>query len=51
MTSFMNMRSKTCCMRCVGHAEPDMMPVRSERKSNFGKSGWSSIAMYIVGTP
>ena len=25
--------------------------MRSEEKSNFGKSGWSSMAMYIVGTP
>ena len=38
-------------MRCTGQALPLMMPVLSEWKSNFEKSGWSSIAMYIVGTP
>ncbi len=43
--------SMHCCMRLMGQVEPDMMPVRSEEKSNFLKSGWSSIAMYIVGTP
>ena len=47
----MYMRSTTCCMRWTGQALPDMMPDLSEWKSNFEKSGWSSMAMYIVGTP
>jgi hypothetical protein len=38
-------------MTLTGHGEPDMMPVRMFEKSYFEKSGCSSIAMYIVGTP
>ena len=35
----------------IGHGEPAMMPVRSDFRSNFSKSGWSSSAMNMVGTP
>jgi len=38
-------------MTCSGHGEPAMIPVRSEERSCVGKSGLSSIAMNIVGTP
>ncbi len=34
-----------------GHGEPAMMPVRSDDRSYEAKSGWSSSAMNIVGTP
>ena len=35
----------------IGQGEPAMIPVRIYEKSVFGKSGCSSIAMNIVGTP
>jgi hypothetical protein len=35
----------------AGHGEPAMMPVLKESKLNLGKSGWSIIAMNMVGTP
>ncbi len=41
----------TLFITSIGHGEPAMIPVRSEEKSNFEKSGCSSSAMNIVGTP
>jgi hypothetical protein len=46
-----------CMSRCTrfitstGHGEPAMIPVRRDDRSNDAKSGWSSSAMNIVGTP
>lgn len=34
-----------------GQGEPAMMPVRREERSKVAKSGWSSSAMNMVGTP
>jgi hypothetical protein len=34
-----------------GHGAPAMMPVRRAEVSKRAKSGWSSIAWNIVGTP
>ena len=44
-------RLTTCSMTFTGQGEPDMIPVRSEEKSYLEKSGCSSMAMYMVGTP
>ena len=38
-------------MISAGHGDPAMTPVRSDEKSVPSKSGWSSWAMNIVGTP
>ncbi len=38
-------------MISIGQGLPAMIPVRSEERSNFAKSGWSISAMNIVGTP
>ncbi len=50
-TSFMFMSVLTFFMYSVGQGEPAMMPVRRLLKSNLLKSGCSSSAMNIVGTP
>ena len=47
----MFMRSMTLRMTSSGHGEPAMIPVRSEDRSKESKSGCSSSAMNIVGTP
>ena len=38
-------------MTSIGQGLPAIIPVRSEVRSNFAKSGWSISAMNIVGTP
>jgi hypothetical protein len=45
------MRETTCFMTSTGQGEPAMIPVRRLESSNFSKSGCSSSAMNIVGTP
>src|SRR5687767_10218117 len=35
----------------TGHGDPAITPVRNDDRSKDEKSGWSSIAMNIVGTP
>jgi len=50
-TSVMCIFSNTSRMTFTGQGEPAMMPVRTREKSVFSKSGCSSIAMNIVGTP
>ncbi len=47
----MPIRSTTCFITSTGHGEPAMIPVRSEERSYRSKSGSSSSAMNIVGTP
>ena len=41
----------TSCMTLIGQGLPAMMPVRICEKSVWAKSGCSSMAMNIVGTP
>ena len=43
--------ASTSCMTLIGQGLPAMMPVRIQEKSVFGKSGCSSMAMNMVGTP
>ena len=35
----------------IGQGAPAIMPVRRQDRSNLAKSGWSSSAMNMVGTP
>ena len=43
--------STTSCITFTGQGDPAMMPVRMWEKSVFSKSGCSSMAMNMVGTP
>ena len=49
--SVMFIFSTTWFITASGHGEPAMIPVLMYEKSVFSKSGCSSIAMNIVGTP
>ena len=49
--SVMCILSTTSRMTLMGQGEPAMMPVRMWEKSVFGKSGCSSRAINMVGTP
>ena len=49
--SAMCISSMTRVMTSIGHGEPAMMPVRKVDRSYCLKSGWSRMAMNMVGTP
>ena len=49
--SFMFIFSVTSFITETGHGLPAIMPVLMQEKSVFGKSGCSSRAINIVGTP
>ena len=49
--SVMCIFSTTSRITAIGQGEPAMMPVRMWEKSVLGKSGCSSRAMNMVGTP
>ena len=49
--SLMPMSPATCFITSIGQGEPAMIPVRSELRSYWLKSGCPSWAMNIVGTP
>ena len=49
--SGMCMRSTTCLINSMGHADPAITPVRSEVRSKRANSGCSISAMNMVGTP
>ena len=51
VTSPMCMWLCTFFITSMGQGDPAMMPVRRLLRSNFAKSGWSSWAMNMVGTP
>jgi len=51
VTSRMFIVSLTRRITSIGQGAPAMMPVRSDDRSNFANSGWSSSAMNMVGTP
>ena len=51
VTSGMCMSFCTFFITSIGQGEPAMIPVRSEEKSYLAKSGCSSSAMNMVGTP
>jgi hypothetical protein len=51
VTSPMCIRDDTFFITSIGQGEPAMMPVRRLERSKDAKSGWSSIAMNMVGTP
>ena len=50
-TSVMFMSLTQCFITSIGHTAPAMIPVRSDDRSRSAKSGWSCMAMNIVGTP